>query len=255
MLLSVLSLSPASRAGSTFNDAGASSAGYALSFDGTNGGVTVPDSPSLQVDRGNAFTVALWAYFRRIDNNVLPRLWEKSPHFLCVMGDPTNPEFGKVGLEVANSSGQGNNNGGASEFWGNTRLQMNTWYFIAVTFDGSKRRNQAQIYLNGVPERMHLVYPWSGRMFSTAGRPWLLGQRTKDLTRGLDGILRSVVVYPEALGRRQIQRIYTNRYPRGQVADWELGEGSGTVAFDASGNGNDGAIVNGTYVALNTVGL
>jgi hypothetical protein len=223
--------------------------GYSLSFPGTDGGVTVQDSTSLQLDRKNAFTVAFWTYLRRSDNNPLPRFWEKNPHYLCVMGDPSNPQFGKVGLEVANASGTGNRNGGVTEFWGSTRLQTNTWYFIAATFDGSRRSSQGQIYLNGVPEQMHVVYPWSGRLFSTVGRPWMIGRRMNDLVRGLDGNLDSMVVYPTALTKRQVQSLYSGRYPSGPVADWEFDEGSGTVANDTSGNGNAGAIASATYVA------
>jgi hypothetical protein len=224
-------------------------ADYSLSFPGTDGSVSVKDSTSLQLDRKNAFTVAFWAYLRRFDNNPLPRFWEKNPHYLCVMGDASNAQFGKIGLEVANTSGTGNPNRGVTEFWGSTRLQTNTWYFIAATFDGSRQSSQGQIYVNGVPEKMRIIYPWSGRMFSTAGKAWMIGRRMNDLARGLDGRLDSMIVYPTALTRRQIQDLYSGRYPSGLVADWEFNEGSGTVANDTSGNGNAGAIANATYVA------
>ena len=225
-------------------------ADYSLSFTGTDSGVTVRDSASLQLDRKNAFTVAFWTYLRRIDNNPLPRFWEKNPHYLCVMGDSSNAQFGKIGLEVANASGTGNQNGGVTEFWGSTRLRTNTWYFIAATFDGSKQSSQAQIYVNGAPEQMRIIYPWSGQMFSTAGRAWAIGRRLNDLARGLDGQLDAMVVYPTAFTRRQIQALYRGRYPAfGAIADWEFNEGFGSVVNDSSGNGNVGAITDATYVA------
>ena len=98
--------------------------GYSLSFNGADAYVSSADSPSLRIEKANAFTVAFWVYLRRIDNNALPRFWEKGGAFLCVMGDTSNPRFGTIGLEVANASGTGNANGGASEFWGKTRLQL-----------------------------------------------------------------------------------------------------------------------------------
>jgi hypothetical protein len=234
--------------GGSFVRPNASRSMYALSFDGSNSSVTANDSPSLRIERANAFTVAFWAYVRQLDNNPLPRFWEKNPQYLCIMGDRTNPMFGRIGLEVQNASGTGNKNGGATEFWGSTKLQTNVWYFIAVTFDGSKPSSQAQIYVNGVPEQMRVVYPWSGKLYPTAGRPWLIGRRLQDLARTLDGVLRSVVVYPTALSGQAIQALSVGRYPPGLVADWELDEGAGTTARDSSSERNNGTIASGEYV-------
>ena len=113
-----------------------SNAGYSLSLNGSNSSVTAIDSPSLRIETANAFTVTFWVALRQLDNNVLPRFWEKGGDFLCLMGDRSNPRFGEIGLEVANASGGGNANGGASEFWSKTRMQPGRWYFVAVTFSG-----------------------------------------------------------------------------------------------------------------------
>jgi hypothetical protein len=227
--------------------AGAALSGYSLSFDGSDSSVIAADAPSLRIESANAFTVAFWTSLRQIDNNVLPRFWEKGGNFLCVMGDTSNPRYETIGLEVANASGGGNANGGVSEFWGKTRLQTGRWYFVAVTFDGSKPSAQAQIYLDGKPERVANVYPWSGRLGSTAGKPWVIGRRTKDLARGLAGRLDAMLVYPIALSSAQIQQIYRGRAPKGPAADWEFDEAAGSVAGDGSGNGNDAAIANAVF--------
>lgn len=222
-------------------------AGYSLSFDGEDTYATAADAPSLGIEKTNAFTVAFWAYLRRNDNNVLPRFWEKGGDFLCVMGDRSNPRFGTIGLEVANASGGGNSNGGASEFWGKTRLQLRRWYFVAVTFDGSKSSSQAQMYLDGSLDKTVNVYPWSGRLGSTVGKPWFIGRRAKDLSRVLDGQLDAMLVYPTALNSTQIRQIYRGQAPRGRSADWEFDEGAGTIATDSSGHANDASITNAAF--------
>jgi Concanavalin A-like lectin/glucanases superfamily len=209
--------------------------------------VTAEDSPSLRIEAANAFTVTFWTYLRQIDNNVLPRFWEKGGDFLCVMGDRSNSRYGTIGLEVANASGGGNVNGGVSEFWGKTRLQTGRWYFVAVAFDGSRASGQARIYLDGTLEKTTNVYPWSGRLASTAGKPWLVARRAKDLSRGLAAKLDSMLVYSTALSSTQIEQVYRGRAPSGRSADWEFDEGGGTVASDDSGNGNDAAIVNAVF--------
>jgi len=223
--------------------------GYSLSLNGSSAYISVPDARSLQLERTNAFTVVLRARLRSTSNNLLPRFWEKGPHYLCVMGDSSNPRFREVALEVQNASGGGNTNGGATEYWGDTRLQTNRWYVLAVTFDASRRSKQAQIYVDGVPEAMTTIYPWSGTLFATAGKPWVIGRRTRDLARQLDGLVDWLVVYPSVLAPAQIAAIGNGSRPAGASADWEFDEGSGTTAYDSSQHRNDGAIVDGSYAA------
>ena len=222
---------------------------YSLSLNGSDAYMSAPDSRSLQLERTGAFTVALRVLLRTTAANLLPRFWEKAPQYLCVMGDTTNPRVGEIGLEVQNASGGGNSNGGATEFWGSTRLQRDRWYVIAVTFDQSLRSNQAQIYVDGARERMTTIYPWSGKLFKTAGKPWMIGRRTNDLARQLDGLVDWMVVYPRALSGAQVASLSAGKRPSGASADWELDEGAGTTAYDSTSNGNAGAIVGGAFVA------
>lgn len=252
LVLAAASVSPLLPGGLAARARGEASAharsGYSLSLDGSDSSVTAADSPSLRIETANAFTVAFWAKLRRIDNNALPRFWEKGGDFLCVMGDGSNPRYRTIGLEVANSSGSGNANGGVSEFWGSTRLQTGRWYFVAVTFDGNRASAQGRIYLDGSLEKTANVYPWSGRLASTAGKPWVIGRRTKDLSRGLAGELDAMLVYGSALSSAQIQQLYRGQVLGGRSADWEFDDGAGSSARDSSGNGNDAAVVNATFV-------
>jgi hypothetical protein len=249
-ILAVAATSVVSASASPFRDtsAGRKAAGYSLSLNGTSAYVGVPDSRSLQLERTGAFTVAFRVLLHSYSNNALPRFWEKGPQYLCVMGDPTNPRYRTVALEVQNSSFAGNANGGATEFWGSTKLVAGRWYSVAVTFDQSLKSNQARIYLDGVPERMTTIYPWSGTLFATAGKPFEIGRRTNDMARMLDGVVDSMTVYTSALSASQIASIADGKRVPGAVADWEFDEGAGSSAQDSSGHGNTGSIVGGVYV-------
>lgn len=224
-------------------------AGDSLSLDGSDAYVSAADSRSLRLERTGAFTVALRVLLRSTTNNPLPRFWEKGPQYLCVMGDTTNARAGEIGLEVQNTALAGNANGGATEYWGSTHLKTGRWYVIAVTFDQSLRSNQAQIYVDGAREQMATVYPWSGTLFKTAGKPWMIGRRTNDLARQLNGLVDWMVVYPKVLTAAQIASLSTGNRPSGAAADWELDEGAGTTAHDSTSKRNDGSIVGGTFVA------
>ena len=221
--------------------------GYSLSFNGADAYVSSADSPTLRIEKANAFTVAFWVYLRRIDNNALPRFWEKGGAFLCVMGDTSNPRFGTIGLEVANASGTGNANGGASEFWGKTRLQLDHWYFVAVTFAGNRSSSQAQIYLDGSPEKTTNIYMWSGRLGSTVGKTWFIGRRAKDLSRGLDGRLDSMLVYQVAFNSSQVLQWYRGQAPTGAVLTGSSTRARARSLRDHSGKGNDAAVMNAVF--------
>ncbi len=249
-VLAVAATSVVTASGSPFREAGAKrkAAGYAMSLNGTGAFVTVPDSRSLQLERTGSFTVAFRVLLHSYSNNLLPRFWEKGPQYMCVMGDPTNPRFRTIALEVQNSSFAGNSNGGATEFWGSTKLVTERWYSIAVTFDQSLKSSQAQIYVDGSPEKMTTIYPWSGTLFATAGKPFEIGRRTNDMARMLDGVVDSMTVYTSALSASQIANIAHGKRVAGAVADWEFDEGAGTSAQDSSGHGNTGSVVGGVYV-------
>jgi hypothetical protein len=250
LLLAAVVTPTVSAVGSPLRDDGGKrrAAGYALLLDGTSGHVSVPDSRSLQLERTGRFTVAFRVLLHSYANNSLPRFWQKGPHYLCVMGDRTNPRYRTIALEVQNSFFGGNTNGGATEYWGNTKLVTDRWYAIAVTFDQSLKKNQAQIYVDGVPENMTTIYPWSGSLFPTAGQPFDIGRRPDDMARMLDGVIDSMSVYTAALSMAQIADLARGQRVPGAVADWEFDEGAGTAAQDSSGHGNTGAIVDGVYV-------
>jgi hypothetical protein len=249
-LVAVVATSVVAASGSPLREASVKrkEAAYAMSLNGSSAYVSVPDSRSLQLERTGAFTVAFRVLLHSYSNNLLPRFWEKGPQYLCVMGDPTNPRFRTVALEVQNSSFAGNSNGGATEYWGSTKLVTEHWYSIAVTFDQSLKSNQAQIYVDGSPEKMTTIYPWSGTLFATAGKPFEIGRRTKDMARMLDGVVDSMTVYTSALNGSQIAKIAHGKRVAAAVADWEFDEGAGTSAQDSSGHGNTGSIVGGVYV-------
>jgi hypothetical protein len=124
--------------------------GYALSFDGIDDYVDVPDSPSLRFDTSNAITIALWI------NLNIP---------LEQQGTPTNPYIFPLGKMI---------NGNQREFYilfdRNTKLCIAgftvagmhysvissavilpyTWYHIVYTYDKNLPINNMNLYINGL---------------------------------------------------------------------------------------------------------
>jgi len=70
------------------------------------------------------------------------------------------------------------------------------------------------------------------------------------------GIVGEVRIYNRALDTTEIQALYNEQAVTGSLRGyWKLDEGSGTKAYDSSGNGNNGTLVNGPvwFISSNSV--
>jgi Concanavalin A-like lectin/glucanases superfamily len=102
--------------------------GAALAFDGTNDRVSVPDSPSL--DFTGALTLEAWvnptsvAGYRTIVMKETPGLYNWALYGSTTTGLPNGRVVTSADLDVKNP----------------TKLPLNTWTHIALTYDGSTLR-------------------------------------------------------------------------------------------------------------------
>lgn len=128
-------------------------------------------------------------------------------------------------------------------------LQPNEWYHVAVVYDTEKKtgvmyvdgREQSRIEDYGTGEAINLGKQTAGKDFlfkigHSYGEP-------DDMSRQLDGEICEVRVWNVA---RTQQEIFDNMYniedPKnatGLCAYWKFNEGTGDVAKDHSGHGND----------------
>ncbi|MBI3133730.1 MAG: T9SS type A sorting domain-containing protein [Bacteroidetes bacterium] len=120
------------------NSQSASAQSRGLNGDGINDRVSVPHSPSLNVE--NSFTVECWFNTNELLNETV--LVEKGRwvgNWLFFI-KPKPAEGTKICLASWAW--------GPVELWGTTDLQTDTWYHFAATWDGTTRK----VYLNGVLE-------------------------------------------------------------------------------------------------------
>lgn len=158
------------------------------------------------------------------------------------------------------AKGVENGNGGAGEFlyiWSNRTIQLynsgggtretsngvlplNAWSHVAVTIDGTN----VKFYINGSLDvsRSNGGFPVTAASYTTR-----IGRES---TGGFyfAGALDDIRIYSGVLTAPQIAAMYANTTPAptaGLVGHWKFDEGTGTVAADSSGNGNNGTLTNG----------
>lgn len=125
-----------------------------------------------------------------------------------------------------------------------------TWHHVAAVYDGSEIR----LYLDGVEVGS---LPAAGTLSSDPSVAAVIGNQPPGAgDRAFDGLIDDVRIYSVALSPAEIQQLTGETVsepppppppPAGLQAHYTFDEGAGSVATDATGNGNTGTIVGPTY--------
>jgi hypothetical protein len=217
----------------TFTSSEKISADFALSFDGIDDYIELPDG---MVSSLNDFTFICW--FNTNVNDPWTRLMDFGSStavnmFLTPSYSGTNiPRF------AIKQSG-----GGEQQITSSSSLNQGQWYHIAVTIDDNT--NTGKMYLDGM-----LI----AENNSMTTRPSSLGNTTNNYFGKsqyndpyLDGMIDDISIWGRPLDQNEIQSsMYTSFTgdENGLIGYWGFNEGSGSVAYDQSGNGNDGDLNN-----------
>jgi len=218
--------------------------GTALSFDGADDYVEVPDDNSLDVDM---ITVEGWVKSSGSANNQV--MFYKSggwatDGFYLIWWTSTN----KLGGAVMTSDGS-YDIGIIDE-----SFSLNMWYHYVFTYDGSSARQ----YINGELKKTTAV---TGTISSNT-KPFLIGQNGGVTAQGefFHGLIDDVRIYNYARSPDEIRLDYNAGFAarfgsmstcdkdpgacmtEGLVGYWDMEEGSGTTAADLSDSFNDGTL-------------
>ena len=224
----------------------------AVAFNGNSGYVVVPTAPAFEPERTNSFTAAFWVKLGSTNNNPLPFFWDKDAVYMCLMGDPTNKEYRRVGMEVQNQTMTGNAEGGATEFWGTTQLQLNTWYHIVGTFNGAT--GQGTIYIDGRPERMATIYPWpaapNNTLHTTSSQPLLLARRHTVQRYNLDGQMSSFMFWARTLSPAEAAASHAGNPPLDMALRYDFSAVQGRTVPDLSPSGAHPGLLGGSAAVV-----
>ena len=142
----------------------------------------------------------------------------------------------------------------------NTQLEPDRWYHLAFVMYTNDHDNW-KVYINGEDETggssgnddCYLVYDNNAQL----GK---LGKINQSAEAWFGGIMNNVAMYNKKLEPEQIATLYNDGLPMNALSSslsytdadvnaligyWQMNEGTGTTARDASSNSNNGTLTNG----------
>ncbi len=178
--------------------------GNCFTFDGTNGFVAIPDSPSL--DPTN-LTIECWVKFDGLDSQGSGGSPAGEQYMVFKQNTRTNFFEGfflgkvRIGGRDAIGFGVSSSTGQAPEVDSTITVTTNTWYYVA----GVRGTNFIQLYINGVLNNQTNVsfpqnYGTNGLYLGSSGQPYW--------DHKLKGELDEVTLYGRPLGPDEIAAIY-----------------------------------------------
>lgn len=207
--------------------------GDALSFNGSNTVVTVPNATELNPTA--ALTLEAWVNVTNTGNQALIHKWANGSQYSLEI-------FNNTASFVINSV-----SGGVQVINSPTNFPINQWVHVVGVYDGSTLK----IYENAVEKGSK---SFTGSINSGTGN-LTLGKRSEINSGYLNGSLDEVRIWNIALSASQISTYYNDEFsdpttPSGcLVAYYQMSNGSGISLMDDSGNGNDGTITNASWVS------
>lgn len=221
--------------------------GGALSYDGIDDHTTISDHSSL-TPTSSGFTVSAWVKYNAFESSgsqTRSTIISKTPYngsgswewslVAANYAASSNPVFSFITTDTLGNT--------LSLAQDTSVVTTGTWYYVTGTIDSN---GATRIYVNGV-----LKGTGSNAAFpSDTGTTLTVGAEYGSSNRwDTNGIIDHLKIYNYDRTQSQVAYDYNRGAP---VGHWQFDECSGTTAYDASGNGNNGTITigaSGTYTS------
>ena len=217
---------------------------YSLDFDGSSDYVEITDGSTV-IANTEQMTLSGWVYprgpnadsYTQFDGFFGFRNNEDADFYLIQLGDY------KVECRLRVSDG-----GEFTIVTAENSIISETWHHLALTYDGSN----IILYIDGIEAGSTGAFGQIINQFVPFNIGRLIWQTTNF---DLDGQVDEVSLWNLALTEQQVQDyMYADLTgEEGLVGYWKLNEGDGSIAYDSSGEGNNGMIYGATW-STNTPG-
>ncbi|CCI03457.1 Calx-beta domain-containing protein [Microcystis aeruginosa] len=203
----------------------------ALSFDGVNDYVSIPDSPTLNPIN---ITIEAWVYSSNWSGQSHSAIVAKgiNQEYLLWKSDDSGYDE-KFAFRVAGYPTY-------STVYATTTISNNTWYHVAATYDGT----QAKIYVNGILEASKNL----GIAIPNGVNPVTIGGGVS--SNRFQGQIDEVRIWNKTRTQAEIQADMNYQLTgteSGLIGYWQFSEGTGNTVIDLSGHNNNGTIYGATW--------
>ena len=211
----------------TFTPSEEISADFALSFDGIDDHVTISDSFDP-----TAYTLEAWV---KPDDNTTMNLFVRTSN-----NNPTSSWSHQLRITSGGKFEHYLFDGSERSVIGSTSITPGTWYHVVGT---AENNGVMRLYVNGDEEgtAQSINSLWEG------GNGYIVGSNSGHGMGYFDGLVDEVRVWNIVRNISDI-RVTMNQGLAGDeenlIGYWNFNEGSGSVAYDQSGNGNEGVLNN-----------
>ena len=161
----------------------------ALSFDGVDDYVEVPDSPSLNIDYGS---FEIWIKFNELNKDVEQDFFSKQGGSLSGWGFYNPKNSNKLGFILVTTEGY------TAHYF--LTATTGVWYHIVGTYDGTRKR----VYVNGEKK---LDTEVSGKIVNNPDIHVHIGSYPGG-SYPVNGLIDEVRIYSRALSEDEIRRLY-----------------------------------------------
>ena len=175
--------------------------GQAINFDGVNDSVLIAHSSLLDLDMTESATFSFWINRESAAATV-------GPIYKRTSGSPGYSidifTSGAVSFTIGDLFSNNNRIGIDTS----STMNLNQWYHVVVTYDGSITSGGIKIYFDGVLQPMTNAFDNYGGGSSANGFDFSLGARETGTSRLLDGKMDEVRMYNRVLTDNEIKQLY-----------------------------------------------
>lgn len=220
-----------------------------LDFDGTDDQISFGDI--LDFERTDAFSLELWFNAGESSDN---------GGLICKMANGTaamkgyglwwESSLNRLAFRLISDVGSGNRAGIYALVISGNSIKDNDWHHIVATYDGSSSASGMKLYLNGSLLSTTYYNDNLSASISTSNN-FTVGSRHDDYY--VPGFINKVRVYNQELTAANVLSNYNKAYSpisSGLVLRADIDEGTGSTAYDTSGNGTNGTISGATWQYL-----
>ena len=217
-----------------------------LSFDGADDYVNFGDIDVL--DAADNFTIEFW--FKRDSDIEANSNHDVSNVMFAQTSDPSNDNI-EIGTDNTYIEIYLDTVSYDATLTYDAGIQNDVWYHFVLVYDSNKIQ-ETKLYIDGI--NIKAWDNWGGALDDSFTSPITIGN-TAHTETPFDGLIDEVRIYDRAFYLEEVGDHYNGIFAddTGLMGHWNFDEGTGKIAEDSSGNGNDGVLsnVDGTLYGMN----